>query len=320
MAPVTEAYVDLLGARVHWADFGVGAAPDTTDHRAAGPAADRDDEATVLCVMVHGLGGSTVNWESLVPMLGPRFRCVALDLVGFGMTDPGSGGASVPENTDLVAAFVKYVRAQHPRLPLLLVGNSMGGLLSARYAARTDSDVAGLVLLDPTVPPAHLLPGPGGVLAAGLYAVPAVGRLAARARRSLRTPAQNVADTLRLCTVDPSRVDPEVVHRHLPVAQRRVSHPEMDQHYSEAARSILTELARRRSTDVMFASLAAPVLLIHGTRDRLVPFSGALRIARRNASWRFAPAADCGHLPMLEHPEWTAAQIRAWWQSASVMD
>lgn len=316
---IFEGFVDLLGARVHWADFvvddGLGDPED--------PGVEPANPAEVLCVMVHGLGGSTVNWESLVPLLGPTYRCVALDLVGFGMTEPGPRLASVPQNTDLLAAFVEYVRTQHPGLPVLLVGNSMGGLIAARYAARRGSDgndVAGLVLLDPTVPPANLVPGPGGVLAAGLYAVPPLGQAAARARRSLRSPAQNVGDTLRLCTVDPSRVDPDVVERHLPVAQRRVSHPEMDRHYSDAARSILWQLAHRRDTDAMFGSIEAPVLLIHGTRDRLVPFSGAVRMARRNPTWRFAPAADCGHLPMLEHPRWTQGHITAWRQATDVMD
>lgn len=308
MTPAPGDSIDLLGARVHWVDFGVGAGADT------------EGAPQVLCVLVHGLGGCTANWESFVPLLGPQLRCVAFDLVGFGMTDPGSRSAGIAQNTDLLAAFVERMRAAHPDLPLLLIGNSMGGLLAARYAARKGSDVSGLVLLDPTVPPARLVPGPGGVLAAGLYAVPPVGLAAARARRKLRSPAQNVGDTLRLCTVDPSRVDPRVVERHLPVAQRRVSHPEMDQHYSDAARSILAHLVRRRQTDAMFASVRAPVLLIHGTRDRLVPFSGSVRMARRNPSWRFSPAADCGHLPMLEHPRWTAEQVSAWWGCADVMD
>ncbi|MGB5934306.1 MAG: alpha/beta fold hydrolase, partial [Ornithinimicrobium sp.] len=200
MTPAAGAFIDLLGARVHWVDFEVapgwesgtppesalGSAPGsesgTESESAPGWAeegVDSERSAQALCVLVHGLGGSTVNWESLVPLLGPRLRCVAFDLVGFGMTDAGSRTASVGDNTDLLAAFVERIRATHPDLPLLLIGNSMGGLLSARYAAREVSDVAGVVLLDPTVPPAGLLPGPGGVLAAGLYAVPPVGQAAA---------------------------------------------------------------------------------------------------------------------------------------------
>jgi len=296
----------LLGAEVHWADFG-------------GPA-----EPEALCVLVHGLGGSTVNWESVAPHLIERFRCVALDLVGFGLTRPGNRRGTVEDNTAVLEAFVRDVAAEHPGREVLLVGNSMGGLICAQYAsaalareaeggAARDPKLAGVVLLDPTVPPAHLIPGPGGALAVGLYAIPAVGRAAARARRSLRTPEQNVSDTLRLCTVDPRRVDPDVVARHLPVAQRRVSHPEMDRFYSDAAGSILRRLAHRRGTDATYASLTVPVLLVHGTRDRLVPFSGAVRMARLNPAWRFVPAADSGHLPMLEHPRWLAGHLHRWW-------
>lgn len=304
--PPEGRFRSVLGARVHWVDFG-------------GP-----ERPEALCVLVHGLGGSTVNWESLVPRLLDRFHCVALDLAGFGLTDPGPRRGTVEDNTALLDAFVAAVACDHPGLPVLLVGNSMGGLICARYAVSstgpqdagsgpTRPAISGVVLLDPTVPPAHLLPGPGGVLAVGLYAVPSVGQAAARARRSLRTPEQNVADTLRLCTVDPSRIDPVVVARLLPVARRRVSHPEMDRFYSDAARSILWHLARRRAADATYAGLRVPVLLVHGTRDRLVPFSGAVRTASRNPGWRFVPAADCGHLPMLEHPGWLAAHLHRWW-------
>ncbi|MGB7425529.1 MAG: NUDIX domain-containing protein, partial [Ornithinimicrobium sp.] len=131
--------------------------------------------------------------------------------------------------------------------------------------------------------------------------------------RRLRTPEQNVQDTLRLCTVDPARVDPEVVAHHLPVAERRLSHPEMDRHYSDAARSILAQLARRREIDQLYAAIAAPVLLVHGRHDRLVPFSGARRMAGRNPHWTFSPDEDGGHLPMLEHPGWLAEQMLSWW-------
>ncbi len=300
-----EKRVELRGANVAYVDFG-------------GP-----DVPEALCVLVHGLGGASVNWAALTPLLTPRFRCIALDLVGFGMTEPGDRNANVRQNTALLTAFVKMITGQYPGLPLLLVGNSMGGLITARYAAKRPCPpvpVAGLVLLDPALPAPGLFPGVVGVFAAGLLAVPAVGRVAARARRSLRTPEQNVDDTLRWCTADPSRIDPDVVAAHLPLAHRRQFHPEMDRYYGAAARSTLSTVAMRQSTDAMYARVKAPVLLIHGTRDRLVSFSGAVRMARRNPSWRFAPASDSGHLPMLEHPKWTAAQMYAWWDSVVVAD
>jgi pimeloyl-ACP methyl ester carboxylesterase len=288
-----EQLLDLLGARVHWADFG-------------GP-----ERPAALCVMVHGLGGATVNWEPLAALLVDRFHCVALDLVGFGRTEPGERRGRVSDNTELLAAFVDRVRPAG--LPLVLVGNSMGGLIAARYAGTHPPGLAGVVLVDPALPPRRPVPGPGALAAAGVYGVPGLGTAFSRARRQLRTPQQSVLDTLRLCTRDPGVIAPEVVERHVELAMVRVARPELDRFYADAARSVFGLLGRRSQADRVYADIDVPVLLVHGTHDRLVPFASALRTARRNPHWRFRPLGGRGHLPMLEDPGWLAAQLLAWW-------
>lgn len=290
---VEERMLDLLGARVHWADFG-------------GP-----QEPAALCVMVHGLGGATVNWEALAAHLTDRFHCVALDLVGFGRTHPGDRRGGVVDNTDLLGAFVDSVRPDG--VPLVLVGNSMGGLITARYAVTRPDGLAGVVLLDPALPPPRPVPGPGALAAVGVYGIPAVGTAFSRARRQLRTPEQSVLDTLRLCTTDPAGIESDVIDRHVELAKVRLAHPELDRYYADATRSIFGLLARRDQADAVYADIPAPVLLVHGTHDRLVPFASALRTARLNPRWRFRPAGGRGHLPMLEEPRWLAAQVRSWW-------
>jgi len=62
-------WVDL-GVPVHYVDHG-------------GPA-----EGPLL-VLVHGLGGSSVNWAALAPLLAGTCRALALDLPGFGLTKAG---------------------------------------------------------------------------------------------------------------------------------------------------------------------------------------------------------------------------------------
>lgn len=287
-------WLHLLGARVHWADFGGPAAPEA------------------VCVLVHGLGGSTINWEALAPLLTPRMRCLALDLVGFGLTEPNGRGASVADNTALLATFVEAVR--EPEEPVLLVGSSMGGLIAARYAEGQPDGLAGVVLLDPAVPPTSPVPGPGTLAAVGLYSVPAVGTAFARARRRLRTPEESVMDTLRFCTADPGALDPRVVERHAELARIRLAHPELDRLYSEATRSVFGYLAQRSRADATYDAIAAPVLLVHGTHDRLVPLAGALRAARRRPHWRLRLASRRGHLPMLEVPTWLGTEILDWWE------
>lgn len=290
--------VEVLGARVHWVELGEGAS---------------DGPPEAICLFVHGLGGSSVNWEALAPVLAPSFRCVALDLVGFGRTEAGSRRAGVPDNTELLAAFVEQVLPVG--MPLLLVGNSMGGLIAARYAAAHPGRLGGLVLLDPAVPPPRPVPGPGTLAAIGIYGIPWLGATVARARRRWRTPEESVQDTLRLCTVAPEEIDPAVVQRHIELAHDRISRPEQDPLYSEAARSMFALLARRRQADATYDDITAPVLLVHGTHDRLVGFGSALRMARRHPQWRFRPLSGRGHLPMLEAPWWLGEQILDWWQA-----
>jgi pimeloyl-ACP methyl ester carboxylesterase len=55
-----------------------------------------------------------------------------------------------------------------------------------------------------------------------------------------------------------------------------------------------------------------PVLVLHGARDRLVPLQAARAAVRANPSWRLEVAADCGHVPQLEMPDWTAALVTEW--------
>ena len=39
-------------------------------------------------VLVHGVGGSHLDWDLLAPMLATRFRVLAADLPGFGLSGP----------------------------------------------------------------------------------------------------------------------------------------------------------------------------------------------------------------------------------------
>ena len=79
-----------------------------------------------------------------------------------------------------------------------------------------------------------------------------------------------------------------------------------------AAQSLMWVLADGRRYREAQQSIAVPVLLLHGDRDRLVPIASARATARANPSWRFEVADGVGHVPQLEAPEWTAGHILDW--------
>ena len=66
------------------------------------------------------------------------------------------------------------------------------------------------------------------------------------------------------------------------------------------------------TTRSTLASITAPVLLIHGDHDRLVPVQAARRTAEMFPAWRYEEMRDIGHVPMLEAAPQTAELIRGW--------
>jgi len=287
-APPSQ-WVDL-GVPVHYVDHG-------------GPADGP------LLVMVHGLGGSLVNWAALAPLLTHTCRVMALDLVGFGLTQAGTHSTSVTSNQRVLQRFLSEVAGS----PAILVGNSMGGLITILQASRQPDTVAAAVLIDPALPP---VPGsrldPLVTASFGMYAVPHLGRAMLKARRRVRSPEQLAMDILHFCCVDPTRVPPEVLEQLLEVARERSGYPDIDEHFLTAARSLLGVLARRSVFKATVKAIRAPVLLLHGEKDRLVSIGAARAVAAANPSWRFEVAPDVGHVPLLEAPQWTASHILDW--------
>lgn len=262
-----------------------------------------------LLLLVHGLGGSLLNWAAVAPTLSETCRVVAIDLVGFGRTQPLGRSPRIDTNRDLLARFVDEVIGH----PVILVGNSMGGLLSLLLADERPDLVSGLVLVDPAVPVGPIaLPDPLVSLVFGANAVPAVARVLMSRRRSLFSAEAQALAVLRLCCVDPRRVPGHVLRQHLQLAREREDYPDVDAELIVAGRSLVLVLARRRWLAALMGRITEPVLLLHGAKDRLVPLAAARRVARANPTWRFEVAEDVGHVPQLEAPGWTIDQILDW--------
>ena len=282
-------YVDLDGP-VHYLDFG-------------GPA----DGPLLVCV--HGLGGSHVNWVAIGPELAKTCRVLALDLAGHGRTPLAGRSPSVHANRRLLHRFLAEVVCG----PVILIGNSMGGMISLAEAAEAPGEVSGLVLVDPALPMAR-----GGrldrVIATRFLGgmIPGLGERVMARRRGAQTPEQVAVETLAVCCVDYHRVPLPVYEATVRVVEERHGQPEVTAAYLGAARSLFGVMALKGTYKKRMRSLRQPVLLLHGDRDRLVPLAAAKEAARANPHWRFEIAEDIGHVPQLEAPEWTTRQICDW--------
>ena len=259
-------------------------------------------------ILVHGLGGSHLNWSAIGPSLSRHCRVKALDLVGHGLTPTGRRTPGIEGHRRLLGGFMEAVGAA----PALLIGNSMGGLVAALQAATEPDTVAGLVLIDPALPTAHLgLVHPRVVANFLLCALPGVGEGYLSQRRRRTSAAQSVRRVLAICCVDPSRVRPDVVQAHVDLTER-LDRARTDEAYLRSARSLSLLMANPATTMRTLDGVRQPTLLLHGQRDLLVPLSAARRMSSAHPGWRFEVAPDTGHVPMLETPRWTSEGIEDW--------
>jgi pimeloyl-ACP methyl ester carboxylesterase len=280
-----------LGGPVHYLDYG-------------GPV----DGPAIVCV--HGLGGSAVNWSAVAPLLAERCRVVAIDLPGHGLTFADGRRTEVGANREVLHRFVREVIGR----PVILMGNSMGGMISLLQAAAEPADVTGLVLVCAAVPFVATRPDPLVTAMFAAYGTPFVGRSLLAARRRFMPPERIVDMTLKLCTVDPSRIPADVVKEHYAVARARTRYAAANRDFLAAARSVVRTGAGVRATSYRSAirSIKAPVLMLQGDQDRLVPLAAARATARANPGWRLVVLNDAGHVPQLEWPDEVAAAVRHW--------
>lgn len=285
----TSKTVDL-GGPTHYLDFG-------------GPA-----DAPLL-VLVHGLGGAAWNWVALAPLLSDSARVLALDLAGHGLTPAAGRATTVGANRRLLNRFIHEAVDE----PVVLVGNSMGGLISTLEASAAPDRVRGVVLLDPALPRPLLSPIDARVGATfAVSAMPIVGAAMYARRRNRMSARDIIRQTMELCTVDVERIPEFVYDEAIRVVRSRdlAQFPPGD--ILTAARSVMRRMSRASSLRKTLASISVPVLLIHGDHDRLVPVQAARRTAAMFPDWRYEEMKDIGHVPMLEAAPETAELIGSW--------
>jgi pimeloyl-ACP methyl ester carboxylesterase len=294
--PVSSLTADLDGP-VHYLDFG-------------GPADGP------LVVAVHGLGGAAWNWLSLAPLLTPYCRMLAVDLAGHGLTPARGRPTTVQANRRLLDRFLREVAGE----PVILIGNSMGGMITLLESAASPDIVRGAVLVDPALPrPLLSKVDPRVAINFAVVALPGLGEAAIKRRATRQSPEQQMQETLKLCTVDVSRIDPAVVEQGLAVLHSRSGDDFRPADFLGAGRSLLRLLSRPRRVRRILQQVTAPVLLIHGDHDRLVSINVARIVAAQFPAWRFEVAENIGHVPMLEDPKWTADVVLDWMRTHDLL-
>ncbi|GAA1222507.1 alpha/beta hydrolase [Rhodoglobus aureus] len=102
-----------------------------------------------VIILVHGIASSAATFAHVVPQLSDNYRCISIDLLGFGDSpSPEDATFTIEEHVASIAATVRSLKLN---APFILVGHSLGSLLAARFAAMHPNQISRLILVSPPI-------------------------------------------------------------------------------------------------------------------------------------------------------------------------
>jgi pimeloyl-ACP methyl ester carboxylesterase len=243
-------------------------------------------------VFIHGLGGNWQNWLLQIPAFMDRYRCVALDL-------PGFGASELPAEPISIRGYGRVVDALCDRLGLdrpVIVGNSMGGFVGAEVAIAFPTRVRALVLISAAGLSIEYLRREPLLTFARLWAASSARVLAGRDLIVRRPRLRRGA--LGLLLRYPERLSGPLTEELVQGAGKPGFLPALEALLSYSFRDRLVEIE-------------IPVLIVWGRNDMLVPVADADGFQELiGANARKVIFEDTGHGAMIERPSRFNALLR----------
>jgi pimeloyl-ACP methyl ester carboxylesterase len=250
-----------------------------------------------VAVLVHGWSSSWYAISPLLPTLNSRFRCLAVDLPGYGKSPPLPERATIDGYVDLLATLIRETRKQ----PIVLVGHSMGGMIGITLALHHPALIERMILLCPTI---------SGDLSLfiKLFMSPFVlmerFSVSRKLVELLEPQMLNVTDRLLRPALfaDRSGITREE-YEHIRADARRPG--------QGLVRAECFEAMRNHDLRGKLGQIETPALVIWGMEDNTVPLRDASVVAQEwpDADLRVIPNA--GHWPQFETPATTERYVRA---------
>ncbi|HEY7368611.1 MAG TPA: alpha/beta hydrolase [Thermoanaerobaculia bacterium] len=216
-------------------------------------------------VLLHGVNDTVSQWASVAGEISAGHRVILPELAGHGRSEPREGTLTVG---DLLAGVDAVLLREAPDGPITLVGASIGGWVALLWALEHPERTRAVILVNGVA-----LSQFSGVV----NMLPTTREEARRMLDALTGPAAPKAAGFFLDDV----------------ARRSADSP--------LARLMRTSYAPWLLDDRL-AQVRAPVVLIWGDEDELLPYSYAREVARRLPQARLVDLPGCGHVPARECP------------------
>lgn len=268
LAQPTSHFFQWRGAEIHYTDEGTG----------------------IPVLMIHGFGGSFRNFQKLNDSLKNEYRCIRVDLPGFGLSDQ----PQVDKNTDFLALYHDFMTFFLDTLHIdsvYVVGNSMGGMMGWGMAEHDPVRVKKLVLLGAAgYELEKIAKGATGFLTS------ATGKLLFKKGMPLK---MSEGGAIRSYAV------PEKINHAEVVLNNELWNREGNIQAAFAMAS-----SGQFPDSNLIKNIQCPTLIIWGKQDKIVPVEHAEKFHRDIKNSRVAIYDPCGHVAMIEVPELVAPEVR----------
>lgn len=245
----------------------------------------QDGEGDLPILLLHGFDSSLMEFRRLFPKLSPVTETIALDFLGFGLTDRVPEIAITP---DTIKSHLYAFWQQFIQRPMVLLGASMGGAVAIDFTLTYPETVEKLVLLDSA--------GFAGGPAMGKFMIPPLDRLAAGFLSNTKV-RQRISEN---AYYDRTFASEDA----LTCSMLHLTHP----NWSKALISF-TKSGGYNFLSQRIKEITQPSLIIWGEQDKILGTKDAQRFKDTIADSQLVWIPESGHVPHLEKPDLTREAI-----------
>lgn len=239
-------------------------------------------------VLLHGSGPGATGWSNFsqnIPALAEHYRVIAVDMPGWGESDPVTW-----QERDHSTALLDLMDALEVD-KATIIGNSMGGGTTLRFGYEHPERVHRLITMGSSSGAPTLMGAAG--LTEGLKIL----------QKGYRQPSfETMKELVQVMTFNSANATDELIQGR---ADTVLAHPEHAQNFIDGTgKKPVVELDHARLREI-----AVPTLLFHGRDDRVVHFEHSLRLTSLVPNSRLYLINGCGHWLQTEHAQEFTDQV-----------
>lgn len=253
-------------------------------------------------ILVHGLGDEADTWRHVFTPLATHYHVFAIDLPGFGRSDKPKVDYSPSFMMSTIIRFIDQLELDNP----ILMGSSLGGMLSHGIAITYPEKIKGLIL----VGGALLQPNPTQDLSLRLMQMPLIGEwLYTRLRKNPKAAFDSLKNVYYQLASLP-KADQDFLFTRV---NQRVWSDDQRRAYFSILRNMFPWVKEiQRLLPQELSQLILPTLVMRGDFDILYSQENAEQLANIQPNTTLTTIKNTGHLPHQEDPEGFLDAVTSW--------